>query len=263
MSDSKYYVVWVGKNPGIYSSWEEASEQIHKFKGAKYKSYFNYGDALKAFTGGLLDAKSKGNKFYVVWKGKVPGVYNNWEDAKQQVDGLFGAKYKSFSTKAEADKAFKDDYNNHINKAEPKTVVNNPNQQPILKSVVVDAACSGNPGPVEYKGINLETKKVIFSQGPFQAGTNNIGEFLAIVHALALLNQHGSKAPIYSDSKIAIEWVTLKKCKTNLVKTEQNKVLFYMVARAEKWLTDNRYQNQILKWETKIWGENPADYGNK
>ena len=46
------------------------------------------------------------NKYYVVWKGITPGVYDNWGECKAQVDGQDGAKYKSFETKEEATKAF-------------------------------------------------------------------------------------------------------------------------------------------------------------
>ena len=54
----------------------------------------------------------------------------------------------------------------------------------------VDAACSGNPGPMEYQAIDLATGAQVFHFGPLH-GTNNIGEFLAIVHALALLDRQG------------------------------------------------------------------------
>jgi ribonuclease HI len=33
--------------------------------------------------------------------------------------------------------------------------------------------------------------------------------------------------------------------------------------RAEKWLLSNEFSNEILKWETKAWGEIPADFGRK
>ena len=78
----------------------------------------------------------------------------------------------------------------------------------------VDAACSGNPGPMEYRGVYLLTGQEIFHFGPVY-GTNNIGEFLAIVHALALMKQKGLQMTIYSDSRNALGWVNQKKCKTN------------------------------------------------
>ena len=99
--------------------------------------------------------------------------------------------------------------------------------------------------------------------GPYRDGTNNIGEFLAIVHALALLKQHQSDLPVYSDSKTAISWVKKKKANTKVQATAQNKKLLELLLRAEKWLIDNNYPNKILKWETEKWGENPADFGRK
>jgi ribonuclease HI len=130
-------------------------------------------------------------------------------------------------------------------------------------AIAVDAACSGNPGPMEYRGIYLRTGKEIFHYGPVQ-GTNNIGEFLAIVHALALLQQKGQPTmPIYSDSGCAISWVRKKTCKTTLQRTPENEALFGVIARAERWLRTHTYQNEILKWPTDQWGEIPADFGRK
>ena len=126
----------------------------------------------------------------------------------------------------------------------------------------VDAACSGNPGPMEYQCIDLQTGQQVFHYGPIH-GTNNIGEFLAIVHGLALLKQKGSNIPIYSDSKIAQKWVRDGKCRTTLAPTSRNAELLGLVARAEKWLATNTYTNPIIKWETKQWGEIPADFGRK
>ena len=135
--------------------------------------------------------------------------------------------------------------------------------KPIAESYAVDAACSGNPGPLEYRCVHTSTRKQLFKQGPFEHGTNNIGEFLAIVHALALFKQKGITLPIYSDSENAIGWVKEKKCKTKLAPDERNAPLFELVARAEQWLAENDYSNPILKWETEAWGEVPADFGRK
>ena len=126
----------------------------------------------------------------------------------------------------------------------------------------VDAACSGNPGPMEYRGVDLNTGRQIFHFGPMH-GTNNIGEFLALVHGLALLKQKGSDLPIYSDSRNAISWVKKKQCKTLLTETAANKPIFDLIQRAEHWLQNNSYTTQILKWETSVWGEIPADFGRK
>ena len=127
----------------------------------------------------------------------------------------------------------------------------------------VDAACSGNPGPMEYQAIDLQTGARVFHFGPMH-GTNNIGEFLAIVHALALLDKQGDKEKvIYSDSYNAILWVHNKKCKTKLEHTPQTEALYQIVARAENWLRTHNIQTRIIKWETKKWGEIPADFGRK
>ena len=208
------------------------------------------------------------NKYYVVWKGITPGVYDNWGECKAQVDGQGGAKYKSFETKEEATKAFEKGYEHYLKTAysskaaaglTPKTPVG----KPIWESLCVDAACSGNPGNMEYRGVYPPTMQEIFRIGPLKKGTNNIGEFLALVHGLALLKQKGSSLPIYSDSRNAIGWVKKKKCKTLLERVPENEPIFDMIERAEKWLKTNTYTTPILKWETSEWGEIPADFGRK
>lgn len=213
-------------------------------------------------------SKKKKN-YYTVWNGVNPGVYSEWKDCKHQIDGYEGAIYKSFPSKEEADAAFNDNpwkyigknADANINKGRALSIINNP--EIIKNSIAVDAACSGNPGYLEYRGVYIQTGEEIFKQGPFEMGTNNIGEFLAIVHGLALLKQKGSNLPIYSDSVNAIIWVKNKKAKTKLDRIPENESLFYMIERAEKWLKENSYTNPIIKWETKKWGEIPADFGRK
>jgi ribonuclease HI len=207
------------------------------------------------------------NKFFVVWEGNKPGIYQSWEECKRQIHGYEGAIYKGFTTESEAREAMVSSCWNYIGK-NAKTI--KPTSKELSKagtinldSISVDAACSGNPGVMEYRGVNNKTGEEIFRQGPFENGTNNIGEFLALVHGLAFLKQIGSKIPIYTDSTTALAWVKAKKTRTKLEKKESNIVLFDLVARAEKWLMENEYSNQIIKWETAIWGEIPADFGRK
>ncbi len=207
-------------------------------------------------------AKSK--KYYTVWAGHMPGVYDSWEACQRQIKDYKGAKYKSFKSRKEAEKALSNSYEKYIGNSPQKSKTNNPNHTSIIKkSISVDAACSGNPGIMEYQGVRTDTKEQIFHQGPFEDGTNNIGEFLALVHALALLKKLNNNTIIYTDSKTAMAWVRNKKVKTTLKKNSKNAVLFDLMERAIQWLHDNTYTNEIIKWDTKNWGEIPADFGRK
>jgi ribonuclease HI len=116
---------------------------------------------------------------------------------------------------------------------------------------------------MEYRGVDTQTQKQLFHQGPFYQGTNNVGEFLALVHGLAYLKMQKSDRIIYSDSRIAMGWVKKKKCNTKLKKTKKNDPIFELIARAERWLKNNSYSSVMIKWETKAWGEIPADFGRK
>ena len=131
-----------------------------------------------------------------------------------------------------------------------------------FNAIAVDAGCSGNPGPMEYQGVYLGNEQRLFHFGPIQ-GTNNIGEFLAIVHALALIKQNNWNMKVYSDSVSGMAWVRNRKAKTTLVRNEQTAQALDLVARAEKWLRENPMHAEVRKWNTEEWGEIPADFGRK
>ena len=207
-------------------------------------------------------------KFYVVWKGYKTGVFSSWESCKKQISGFKNAQYMAFSHRAEAELALTRGYSPYKGKKAKKSTGDEKEKKmqgsPILESISVDAACSGNPGKMEYRGVLTHNKRQIFIKGPYENGTNNIGEFLALVHGIALLkSKKMHHTPIYSDSKIAIGWVRKKKCKTTISFSDKKNPLYNLIVRAEKWLQENSFDNPILKWETKAWGEIPADFGRK
>lgn len=204
-------------------------------------------------------------KFYVVWKGLKPGIFESWKDCEAQIKGVQGAVFKSFDTLEEASKAFHSDWKDHIRKNPAKKKVKKVfgTDGPDLNSLSVDAACSGNPGKLEYRGVETATGREIFHKGLFPLGTVNIGEFLAIVHGLAYLDKQGSALPVYSDSKTALKWVKDRKIKTNLPRNHNTEELFNLVDRAIAWLETHDYPNRVIKWDTEAWGEIPADFGRK
>lgn len=201
-------------------------------------------------------------KFYVVWKGNKPGIYNTWSECQEQIFGYKDALYKSFKTLKEAETAYQQNPWTVLNKSSNKKCATPTSSDFIPNSLSVDAACSGNPGKMEYRGVHVTTKEEWFLVG-FPLGTNNIGEFLAIVHALAELNRRNINIPIYTDSATAMAWVKKKKCGSKLVEDEETAPLFDLVRRAEKWLRENTWSQPLLKWDTKRWGEIPADFGRK
>lgn len=208
---------------------------------------------------------AKKPKFYVVWVGRKTGIYKSWDDCKAQTDGFLAAKYKSFETMHEAEKAWSQDFAMHIGsqKIEPK-LVKATNQKMESNAICVDAACSGNPGRLEYRGVDCDSGEEIFRQGPFESGTNNIGEFLALAHGIGYLQRRGERRTIYSDSRTALAWVRNKKAKTNLVTNKKNEYLFELIDRAECFLKTIQISDyNLVKWPTESWGEIPADFGRK
>jgi len=215
-------------------------------------------------------------KFYVVWEGREPGVYDNWEDCQAQVDMYPGAKYKSFKSQEEAVMAYRgsgEEDGELLTRIALKNI-ESITAQPTgdysripeinLSAIAVDGACSGNPGIMEYRGVKVATGEEVFHVGPLEDGTNNVAEFLAIVHALALLfRRNDSVTPVYTDSKTAVAWVRNRGCRTQLVPTERNRKIFEMLARANLWLRSHTPLNPLLRWNTPLWGEIPADFGRK
>ncbi|GAF22495.1 MULTISPECIES: ribonuclease H [Shouchella] len=205
-------------------------------------------------------------KYYVVWAGKEPGIYETWSECERQVKGFKGARYKSFPTKTEAEQAFSGKPGQGIKKTAKKPlqrVQQDSGNDVIWDSISVDVGSHGNPGRVEYKGVDTKTGEVLFEKEPIKLGTNNMGEFLAIVHGLAYLKQKQLSKPVYSDSKTAISWVRKKKANSTLPRDEKTEEIWSLIDRAEKWLKENPNHHQVLKWDTERNGEIKADYGRK
>ncbi|HMQ49311.1 MAG TPA: ribonuclease H family protein [Saprospiraceae bacterium] len=206
-------------------------------------------------------------KYYVVWEGNTPGIYTSWNDCQLQIKGYPNARYKSFGSREEAEAAYSGNFSQHIGSGSkaakaPTKSLESFKDAIVWDSISVDAACSGNPGVMEYQGVDTRSKTQIFHK-KFSLGTNNIGEFLAIVHALALYEKQGKDTPIYTDSKTAIAWVRNKKANTQLKRTAKTAELYQLIERAEIWLKSHSWKNKILKWDTENWGEIPADFGRK
>ena len=247
----KYYVVWEGHTPGIYTEWEAAEAQVKGYPEAVFKAFSSREEAEVAFEEGPLEYIGKGTEEK-------------------------GERRKEKGESAPATKDLKDskDLNALKDPTPAKDRLELLRKQAALKAcqalpaavdaqaIAVDAACSGNPGQMEYRGVYLKTGEEIFHYGPV-FGTNNIGEFLAIVHGLALLAQRGYTIPIYSDSVNAMLWVKRKQCRTTLPLNEKTQALHEHIRRAETWLRTHSYSNDLRKWETEKWGEIPADFGRK
>ncbi len=210
-------------------------------------------------------------KFYVVWEGQNPGIYDTWEECEAQVKNFPGARYKAYDDQTAATLAFRGNDRDTVDMlrtiASHKAKVINYEAFPdiILDSIAVDGACAKNPGPMEYQGVRVRTGERVFHVGPLDDGTNNVGEYLALIHALAMLDKEGdTKTAIYSDSRTAISWIRKGGHRSTLARTTKNGKIFDLLDRADKWLIAHYpVKNPIYKWDTDQWGEIPADFGRK
>jgi len=203
-------------------------------------------------------------KYYVVWKGRTRGVFSTWKECSAQVKGYTGARYKAFESRELAEQAFRGRYEDYrAGNTRAAKLSRAGGDVPPPDSIAVDASCPGNPGPVEYRGVHIGKGRQVFRQAKVAHGTNNIGEFLAIVHALIYLKERELPWPVYSDSLQAIRWVKEKHCNTKMQRTEDTREIFALIARAQAWLRENTYTNEVRKWKTDKWGESPADFNRK
>ncbi|MDE7118979.1 MAG: ribonuclease H family protein [Muribaculaceae bacterium] len=219
-------------------------------------------------------------KFYVVWEGRQPGIYDNWDDCQQQVALFPGARFKAFNSQDAATAAFRGDpeaeegiiraialHNSEVATAsELDTIAGQLAAFPEInaRAWAVDGACSGVPGPMEYRCVDIATGRQVFHHGPVEGGTNNAAEYLALVHALALLyNRNDGITPIYSDSRTARAWVRDRRNRCTLPRTPEHACVYNLLDRADLWLQTHRTTNPILVWNTALWGEIPADFHRK
>lgn len=269
----KYYVIWKGKSTGIFESWDEVKVLIRGVAGAKYKSFSSLEEAQFAFKNPDTvkpSNKIKKPKYYVIWDGDNSAIYTDWNIAQQKMKGLSKDQLKTFGSRILAEKALIEGPEGYKNIDFRKTKDLSAEEiekigRPVEMSLSVDAACNEMTGIMEYQGVWVfDRSSTLFRMGPYKGGSNNIGEFLALVHALALFQKEKDlrfrTIPIYSDSRIAMTWLQSGKCRTKIKPSNE---VQNMIARAEKWLSTNKFSNPIIKWETKVWGEIPADFGRK
>lgn len=185
-------------------------------------------------------------KYYVVWQGRQTGVFESWDECKKHIHGFKGASFKSFTDRDEAYRQF------HSLK------------EPTIpeKYLAVDVGCRGKiPNLfVEYRLVLVD--EIVYQSPVYPNGTNNIGEFLAIVHGIGWLEKQGLKIPLFTDSRTAMSWVKKGYANTTLKRSSENLALFDLLERAKQFLS-KPHDIEILKWQTHLWGEIPADYGRK
>jgi len=82
-------------------------------------------------------------KYYVVWKGRKPGVFTTWQEYSAQVTGFNGAEYKSFENREAAEAAYKSEYEEYKRIRVPtlSPAMLEIIGKPIEDSYCVDASC--------------------------------------------------------------------------------------------------------------------------
>lgn len=214
----------------------------------------------------------KKRKRYVVRKGKQTGIFTSRDECKAAVHGYAGAQYKSYTTRQAAEQAFVTSYTSQITPKDrnSQSAVRNYTHEIDHHSICVDAACSSNPGILERQGVETISWKKLFSSTQYPLGTTNIWEWLAIIQWMRfLIENERTTQVIYSDSRIALGWVTKGIINTTLPKNQTTQLLWTLIDEQHKRLqhTWMRLLEQkhitLKKRNTKKRGEIPADFGRK
>ena len=186
---------------------------------------------------------------YAVWQGRRTGIFTKWEEARAQIDGYPSPGFAAFLSRAEAEREL-----------EERRRLLAPAGPPPEAGIAVDAACAGAVGPLEYRGIDLRTGETVFAEGPVDAGTNNLGEFLAIVRALEMLDRQEVSGPIWSESDVAIAWVGEGRHRSSVKPTDRNRELRRRLCRAELFLVDAPAPADVRRWRSDAWGAIPVEF---
>jgi ribonuclease HI len=136
--------------------------------------------------------------------------------------------------------------------------------KPPAVGLCVDAAWNPKKRAMEYRGVWLHDQTVAFEVGPLKSGSNNLGEFLAIVHGLRYLKSKGIDCPMHSDSRTAMKWLQKRHVRCSAaIQGNLTPKMYVRLTRALQWLNRNEPSIAVVKWDTGLWGEIPADYGRK
>ncbi len=198
-------------------------------------------------------------RYYVVWRGRRPGVYDSWEACAEQVQGYPNALYRAYPSRALAEKAFR---MGPEAAWLPTWALAEPG--PERPSLAVDASASRPRGPVAYRGVLLQPRGKVqpVFEGRLGEATVPLGEFLALVRALQWLDAHEQRMPVYTDSTTALGWFHRGgPSPTALERTPED--ARRSLEEALRWLQQHPGPWDVRLWETAAWGENPADFGRK
>lgn len=146
-------------------------------------------------------------KYYVVRKGKAPGIYRSWEECKAQVHGFSGAEYKSFKTEAEA-KDYMGDSTGQ--KTEDQTVKDD---TPVVE-IYVDGSYHSGTNEFSYGMIILQNGEELkhaekYKDKELAAMHNVAGEIKGAEAAMRYAVEHSlKKIIIYHDYEGIAKWCT-------------------------------------------------------
>ena len=155
-------------------------------------------------------------KYYVVFIGRKPGIYNEWfgaNGAEIQINGFSGARYQGFATLSDAKQAFNQfRKTNHVQRQKKTSPITERQiQEPVPGrtkiTMYTDGGCIYNPGPGGYGVVLIKGKQKKEYSGSYRLTTNNRMELMACIIGLKKIKT-ASSVVLYSDSKYVVNGIT-------------------------------------------------------
>lgn len=148
-------------------------------------------------------------KFYAVASGRQCGIFTDWSITEKQVKGFGGAKFKSFSSRADAEKWLDDPvYQKKPSSFDKKTQKKvYPQAESTDIVIYTDGSSLNNPGPGGYGVVILEAGREKELSGGYRLTTNNRMEMMAAIVALRRLETGTKPIKLYSDSSYLVNGI--------------------------------------------------------
>jgi hypothetical protein len=231
--------------------------------------------------------------FYAVHVGRVPGIFASWDQCLEQVYRYPGAKYKKYSTLAEAENALANgpgDYYAARSKGSlclsPSSIITSASakQESIIHPGATPLALPNEPALCVHVSLNQETGRFWYSYNwtgaserkelvPFtkdncyQGITKELAEFDALVYGIKYLMKKGLPYPLYTENKPAKNFAEacyfLQVAEPDMTGANGQALkadpdLYDHIADQIDWLGYQRPLNHVEFWNEETMGKSPA-----
>ncbi len=201
---------------------------------------------------------------YAVLEGRVPGVYDTWNECSAQVTGYSGAIFKGHICHSSARYEFRLHQRRKIAKFKIRTTPLAKKKKvstlPTSEYIVAGASYDRFNDTLTYRVVMGGTNETLFESEVYSGGNQSLGEYLALIEALKWVREnYKHDIPVLSNSMSAIIWIENKAYKGSLGIHDMDSDLYLELKKAKEYLSDMcqdgyKYSLNTLKWNNKLLG---------